>query len=371
AHFPVLGANIVTGGAEERRPVDYVQPFHVVDVHGLRLAIVGLITADTKAVSTGPWGEAEFEAEAEALERVLPAARAASDAIVLLTHSGLSVDRELAARFPEIPLILGGHSHTGLKEPVKVGDTWIVQTHGKASEVYRVEAKVVAAERRLVVTGGELVELDLEQFPPDPETVKWIADRTADITKRWDRVIGTLVTPLDDNRGARSTPAGNLVCDAFLEATGADVAFTNKGGLRTRLQAGPLTPRMLYELLPFDNTLISMDMTGAQLRELLQSSLAGRGRVLEIGGATYTYKTENGDRRLTQVTVAGAPLADEETYRVVTSSFLARGGDGLEAFALGTNRKDHGVVLRDALIAKAERDRDLAADTANRVLFER
>ncbi|MCR9244269.1 MAG: bifunctional metallophosphatase/5'-nucleotidase [bacterium] len=371
ADFPVLGANIIIEASEARQNMPYAEPFHVVTVHGLRIAIVGLITEQTKGVSTGPWGEAGFEAEAKALELVLPEARKVSDVIVLLTHSGLNVDRKLAKRFPEVPLILGGHSHSGLKKPVREGDTWIVQTHGKASEVYRVRARVEAETRKLVIESGELVELDLDKYPPDPETEKWIAEKTTHITAKWDRVIGELATSLNDNRGARSTPAGNLVCDAFLEASGADVAFTNKGGLRTRLQAGPLTPRMIYELLPFDNSLISMDMTGADLRALIAGSLKGRRRLLEIGGATYTYATEKRKRVLRKVTVAGKPLDDAKTYRVVTSSFLARGGDGIEGFTKGTNRKDHGVLLRDTLIAKAERDKKVVADTANRVLFER
>jgi len=371
ATFPVLGANILVADAAEPTLCDYVQPFHIVTVHGLRIAIVGLVTEDTKAVSTGPWGEADFEAEAAALERVLPAAKAESDVVVLVTHSGLSTDRELAKKFPEIPLILGGHSHTGLRKPVRVGDTWIAQTHGKASEAYRIRARVVGAERKLEILGGELVELDLTEFPPDPEVAAWIAQETVDIAARWDRVIGELVTPLNDSRGARSTAAGNLVCDSFLEATGAQLAFTNKGGLRTKLQAGPLTPRMLYELLPFENSLISMDMTGAQLRQLLNTAIAGRRRPLEIGGGTYHYSTVNKKRVLGKITVGGVTLEDGETYRVVTSSFLARGGDGLEQFAAGTNRKDHGLLLRDVLIAKAERDVKVIADTRNRIIFDR
>lgn len=371
ADFPVLGANILVAGKEPATYMDYVTPFHVVTVHGLKIAILGLITEQTKGVSTGPWGDAEFENEAAAIARVLPAAKKASDVVVLLTHSGVSVDRRLAKRFPEIPLILGGHSHTGLREPLREGDTWIVQTHGKASEVYRLEARVDAEAKELVIEKGELVALELDEYPPDPATEKWIAKKTKAITAKWDRVIGELVTPLNDSRGARSTAAGNLICDSFLEATGGDVAFTNKGGIRTRLQAGPLTPRMIYELLPFENELVSMDLTGAQLWDLIEGSLQGRRRLLEIGGATYTYRAKGRDRELVKVEIAGRPLDEKKTYRVVTSSFLARGGDGIAGFAAGTNRKEHGVMLRDVLISKAERDKRVVADEKNRILFER
>ncbi|MFO1076318.1 MAG: bifunctional UDP-sugar hydrolase/5'-nucleotidase [Planctomycetota bacterium] len=370
APFPVLAANVVRAGAPERQPVDYVRPFAVVDVGGVRVAVIGLVTEQTKTVSTGPWGDAEFEAEAAALQATLPAAKAASDVTVLLTHCGVEVDRELAKQFPEIGLILGGHSHTGLKEPMRVGRTWIVQTHGKASEIYRLEGRADAAAKTLEWTGGGLVELDLEQHPADGATADWIAEQTADISARWDRVIGTLETSLDDDRGARSTAAGNLVCDAFREFAKADLAFTNKGGLRTRLMAGPLTPRMLYELLPFENDVMCVELTGAQLRGILTAAIANGRRPLEIGGGTYTYAVAGKERVLRAVTVGGEPLDDVKTYRVATSSFLARGGDGLDGFAAG-KATDLGVLLRDVLIQKAERDKKLSASAENRILFER
>lgn len=370
ASYPVLGANIVVGGAEPRKLVDYVQPFKVLDVGGVRVALIGLVTEQTKTVSTGPWGEAEFEPEAKALQATLPAAKAASDVCVLITHCGVDVDRALAKEFPEIGLILGGHSHTGLKEPVHVGNTWIVQTHGKASEIYRIEGKADAAAKTLTWERGGLVELDLEQNPPDADTAKWIAEQTAAITAQWDRELGTLEVSLDDDRGARSTAAGNLVCDAFVEFAKADLAFTNKGGLRTRLMAGPLTPRMLYELLPFDNNLMCVEMTGAQVRELMTQAIADGRRPLEIGGGTYTYAVEGKTRVLRDATVGGQPLDDSKVYKVATSSFLARGGDGLDAFTKG-KATDLGVLLRDVLIQKAERDHKLAPSTDNRILFER
>lgn len=370
AAFPVLGANIVVHGAAKRQLVDYVQPFTVIDVGGVRTALIGLVTEQTKTVSTGPWGEADFEAEAAALRATLPAAKAVSDVTVLITHCGLDVDRALAKEFPEIGLILGGHSHTGLKEPVRVGGTWIVQTHGKASEIYRIEGRADAAAKTLTWSGGGLVELDLEQNPPDVATAEWIAQETSAITAKWDREIGTLELSLDDDRGARSTAAGNLVCDAFVEFAKADLAFTNKGGLRTRLMAGPLTPRMLYELLPFDNNLMCVEMTGAQLRELLTQVIADGRRPLEIGGGTYTYAVEGKTRVLRGATVGGQPLDDAKVYKVATSSFLARGGDGLEAFAKG-KATDLGLLLRDVLIQKAERDHKLVPSTENRILFDR
>ena len=367
--IPVLAANLVVAGAKARTQHPEAQPFAVVDLHGLKLVIVGLITRDTKAVSTGPWGDAGFEDEIAAVRTVLPSAQQAGDVVVLLTHCGLETDIELAKAFPQIPLILGGHSHTGIKEPVVQGSTWIVQTHGKASEISRVQAHADVAGKRLQMLSGQLVELDPKQHPDDPETAAWIAEQTRELAAKWDVPVGTLESPAYEDRGARSTPIGNLVAEVFREAGGAELGFTNKGGLRTRLAAGPLTRRQIYELLPFDNTLVSLTLTGAQLRAILRGSLGKGRRPLEIGGGSYRYTERDGERVLLEVMVGGVPLDDARGYRVATSSFLARGGDGLSAFADGKDVKDHGVLLRDVLIARIEQDKVLRADGGNRIEF--
>ena len=371
AGHPVLAANVVVDGARTRMPIDCVRPVARIVVHGVSLAVVGLVTSDTKAVSTGPWGEHKFEDEIAALNVVLPAVRKAGDEVVLLTHCGVEVDRMLAKAFPEVRLILGGHSHTGLPEPLREGETWIVQTHGKASGVARVEARaepaVAGAPARLRLLRGELVELDLARHPEDPATKRWIDEQTKDLAAKWDAPIGALAIPSYDDRGVRSTPAGNLVADAFRARAQADLGFTNKGGLRTRLVAGPLTRRMLYELLPFDNNLVSFTLTGAQVRAALQAGLAKDRRPLEISGGSYRFAERDGGRELRDVTVGGAPLDDARVYRVATSSFLARGGDGIGPFAQGKDVVDHDVLLRDVLIAQAERAGGLTASGEARI----
>jgi 2',3'-cyclic-nucleotide 2'-phosphodiesterase (5'-nucleotidase family) len=348
-------------------PIAYARPWRVLDVAGLRIVVLGLATSDTKNVSAGPFGDAAFEREEDTLRQLLPEARKEGDVVVLLTHCGLDADRRIARAFPEIPLILGGHSHTALQKPQLEGRTTIVQTQGKATSIYRIEGRVVPNEKRLDLVRAELVELDLAQFPEDEATAKWIADRTTDLSAKWDRVIGELVTPLLDERGTHSTAAGNLVCDALLACAGAQLSFSNKGGVRTRLRPGPLTLRQVYELLPFENTVVTVGLSGAQIRELLQANMERGKRLPDIGGGTYSYALVDGKRVLRDVTVAGAPLADDREYRVAVSSFLADGGDAFAVFKKGHDRRDHGVLVRDALVQKAEHDKQLVSDTRQRI----
>jgi 5'-nucleotidase len=124
---------------------------------------------------------------------------------------------------------------------------------------------------------------------------------------------------------------------------------------------------MLYELLPFENNLVSFTLTGAQVRAALQAGLAKDRRPLEISGGSYRFAERDGGRELRDVTVGGAPLDDARVYRVATSSFLARGGDGIGPFAQGKDVVDHDVLLRDVLIAQAERAGGLTASGEARI----
>ncbi|MCB9919328.1 MAG: bifunctional metallophosphatase/5'-nucleotidase [Planctomycetes bacterium] len=364
ARHPVLAANVV------RR--DGIRPpwlrSHVVrTVHGVRIALVGLVTKDTRVQSTGPFGGFEFEDELTCLTRELPRVARESDAVVLLTHCGFEKDREIAARFPEVRLILGGHSHTSLKEPVHVGDTTIVQTGGKASEYYLVELRVDAANKTVEVVRAVNRALVVE--PPEAvarradeqqRLAQWIHEHTRDIATEWDAPVGVLTRPLEGARGVTvSTTAGNLLSDLIREAGAARIGVMNRGGIRASLPAGVVTKRDVYELLPFTNDVVSMDLLGGQVRAALVEGLRTAQRPFEVSGIGYEILEPDTNPRVGKIwLVPGNVELDENArYRVATNSFLAGGGDGAHAFTLGTERTRHPVLLRDLLVeALAPRD---------------
>ena len=148
---------------------------------------------------------------------------------------------------------------------------------------------------------------------------------------------------------------GNLIADSLLEygqAQGwlSDVAFYNQAGVRASLAAGDITFGALYQVLPFANTIVQVDLTGVQLREVLEGAAGAAGR-LHIGGGSFVYKFSNAPgQRVIESKVAGAPLDDARVYRVVTIDYLHTGGDGHTGFAKGTNVKV-GDVEVDAVAA--------------------
>ena len=122
--------------------------------------------------------------------------------------------------------------------------------------------------------------------------------------------------------------------------------------------------------MPFDNTYVSLTLTGAEVRELLRGTMRAGRRLLDIGGGAYHYALVDGERELRDVAVGGRPLDDARDYRIVVSSFLANGGDAYPLLTAGRDRKDHGVLVRDLLIAKTERERRLVVDTRQRIFAD-
>ena len=337
AKHPILGANILDKSKSEPTPRPYAKPWIVLTKNGVKIAIVGLVTKDTKSVATGPFGDAEFADEDSTLQRVLPQLRSEQkpDAVVLLTHCGLETDRKLAQRFPEIVLVLGGHSHTAIRRPVRDGSAWIVQSGSKGGAMTRVHLATKSESPRLEVLGSWYDELDTDKVGVDSTAAEFVKERFGKISAPWDEVIGNLDGDLGKSRGRtpNSTAAGNLIAALIRTTAEADIGLTNKGGVRTGIQLGPITRRQVYELVPFENSIAAFALTGTQVFDLLQQALEGGRQPLEIDGAIYRYEIVDGARKLVEVEVGGKPIDRAKKYRVATNSFLAGGGEGLTIFA--------------------------------------
>jgi len=139
----------------------------------------------------------------------------------------------------------------------------------------------------------------------------------------------------------------DMIADALRETADTQVAFHNVGGMRARLKKGPFTFGALFDVLPFQDTLVTMNLTGAQIKRVL-----GR-RVLAVSGLRVQWDlTREAPHYLVSATLpTGQPLQDAVQYTVVVNDFIAAGGDGLEEFTEGKAVQDTGVLLRDAVSA--------------------
>lgn len=332
ARFPVLGANV--------QGVKGLKAFVVKIKGGLKVGIIGVVTGDTP-VSTHPRNVAglTFTPPVEAVRTLVKQLRKQVDLLVVLSHQGYAQDRELAARVKGIDVIVGGHSHTRLEQPAVAEGTIIVQAyeHGRVLGLLDLtwqDGKVTAYEGRL---------LHIQPLPgcADPKVAALVTRYQDQMDKLLGESVGHTEVDLDgesDQVRTRETNLGNLVADIMRDKARADVALINGGGLRTSIPRGRILRRDVYAVLPFDNYLVALRLTGKQVQEALEHGVTKveeqAGRFPQVSGLSFTYnpKAPPGSR-VQEVLVGGRPLQSDREYIVATNDFLAAGGDGYRTFS--------------------------------------
>jgi 2',3'-cyclic-nucleotide 2'-phosphodiesterase (5'-nucleotidase family) len=373
AKFPFLAANILrksTGASPE-----YVSPYAIRDVKGLKIAFIGL-THPEMAILVLPKVESwlDFPLESDTLRKVLAEKQVKeADFVVLLTHIGYNRDKALAHDFPDIPLIIGGHSHSLIRKPLrtKLGKALICQTGCKGENLGRVDIVFDSETRKAKSIEATIIPLVAGKRPEDKETDALIDKYAAPLREMFAGKVGIAEHAFP--RGGKgysgvSSPLGNVVTDVMREATGADITFHNRTGMRADLQQGEVTKRHLYNVSPFANTLVTMNLTGAEVLEAIEYSLYNSRYFLEVSGIEYTYgpKREVG-KRVMEARVGAAALEKGKTYRIVTNSFIADGGDGHVTFTKGRNVKDTGIDILAATVDYVKRSSPLKRDYVQRI----
>ena len=359
ATFPPLGANVAIAQTGER--VDWAEPYTIVETAGVRFGIVGIVTRDTKTlVPADQLGNVDFLPVDETVRRYAPEMREkGAEVIIALGHLGVppgyetrmaSVEKkvalspderdgglnaqELVHAVRDIDIMVGGHIHWGLRKPYEdpITHTVCFQTYGRMSGLGHVillidEQTHTFAGYEFAHADGPEVTLFTDYIWPDPEHKRAIGAAVSVAEAGMDQVVGIVDVHL--GRGGAEHILGQVVADAFRVTAGADVAFTNRGGIRTELRRGPVTPRDLYEVLPFNNELELFDVTGETLREILETGVSGGRRDLELSGAEIRVDQAKPDgQKLDRIEIAGVPLDPTSRYTVVTTSYLAQGSIG-------------------------------------------
>lgn len=360
SHLPAVCANLEVRSTS--KPVDWVEPERVVTVRGhasgvdwtLRVGCVGLITTSTAEITNPEARSLVFEDPGQALARAEHELEGKVDWVLPLTHLGVDADRKLARAHPELALIVGGHSHTFLKDGVLEDKTLIVQTGSKASAVGRVDIWFDAKTHLCLEEHARLVEL--EEQPAEADRNPEVEKLCAELVKRADEpmraVIGELDEPLvRSNDPLVSGSAGNFIADALRAHTGAQVGLMNRGGIRSDVVAGPVTRRAIFELCPFDNRVSVLDLPGNALAELARRSVEDHAHSgLEVSGMTIEATLDSsGKRRFVGASVGGKPIEASASYHVAMNSFMADGGDAYIDKDAHFERRDEALFIREVL----------------------
>ncbi len=331
-------------------------------INGEKVGIFGLTTAETASISSP--GDVKFEDYINSAKASVKAFKKQGvDKIIALTHLGYNDgggdnDLELANQVEGIDVIVGGHSHTQLSEPVVVEKykepTVIVQANEYSKFLGELDVSF-DKKGKVIAYNGELITIDEKNtdgsyvFADDSAAAQILAKYKPIVDAKKKQVVGsTTVDLIGGNPAARTgeTNLGNLIADGMLAKAktinpNTVIALQNGGGVRTTLKAGPITLADVMTVLPFSNALAIMEITGSELKAALEHSVSvapsASGGFLQVAGMRFTYDSSKpAGTRIQTVEVLQngeyTALSDTATYFAATNIFTAKGGDGYSVF---------------------------------------
>ena len=371
-----------------------VDPYVVFDLDGLTVGVIGM--GNLSSITS--IHEADNSLDLYARDTLTTVRHYAAllepqvDLVLVLSHLGLGDDVEIARQDPNVDIVLGGHLHVAL-DPIKVVESEAVP--GKQVLVSAAGAFAKFGQRiDLVVLDGDIVAHDSELIPidslvpDDPEVSDMLEDYGRLLVDSMD--LGLAVAHTDarlrrfGNDGGDS-PLGNLVAEAMQSRTGIETDFglTNSLGIRSDIQ-GPgdgedthqVTVEELYNVLPFDNTITTMFLSGIEVQELFdyvtrRSASRGCNAQAQISSARFVM--DCGAEQAFDVTIGGSwapcssgadcaeqgeicsagrcgrPIQPSESYELATNNYIAGGGSGFQVLENNTTQEDTGISMRDAV----------------------
>ncbi|WP_445614269.1 bifunctional metallophosphatase/5'-nucleotidase [Geobacillus sp. YF-1] len=361
ADFPYVSANVVD--KETKQPI--LPPYVIQRVNGMPIGFIGVTLTDTPSIVT-PSGVAgvEFIDEATAINKaVRELKKKGVRTIVVLAHNpgasnpdGTNASGEIVdiakTVDDEVDVIFAGHNHAYLN--AVVDGKLLVQSYSYGTAFSDVDLKIDPRTKDVVAKQAEIVTTYHDGITPDPEIRALVEKYEAKVAPLVNQVVGTAAETITDEQNASGESAlGNLIADAQRAAMNTDFAFMNPGGIRADIEQGEVTWGELYNVQPFNNQLVKMTLTGAQIRELLnQQWQPTQTRMLQISGLRYTWSASRpaGNKVIDIQLPDGTPLNPNGEYTVTVNSFLADGGDGFTVLTQGTNR-EVGPVDLDALVS--------------------
>ena len=338
SHFPWVATNMTD--SHSQAPLSGTEPFVIRKFGGITVGFVGMTTPDTEILSNSTG--VRFEDPCAAARRVVPHMREAGVQVIIgVTHLPMSRDKELAA-CANVDAILGGHEHVPLH--AFVGHTPILKVGSDARHLGRLDLFLEAGTGRVVSSDWAMLPITAD-IPESTEVAKVIANSMAGHAHdAGRRVLGQIITTLNAKQVANrtgETNVGDLIAEAYRRATHAEIGLVNGGSIRSdRLyEPGPITQADVHAILPFNNPVVALEVTGRTLRAALEHGLSkigvekADGRFLQVAGLTFRYMPGRspGDR-LVEVRVGDKALDENTTYSVAISQYLVNGGDGYEMF---------------------------------------
>ena len=359
ARFPVVNGNIFLKG---KKKLIWNNPYTIIQMDGIRIGVIGLHGkfAFYDTIADEMIQGVEARDEEIYLKKYIKELRKKADLIILLVHQGipgrqsstgstdvsrnLQRDIDLAAAIPGIDIMITGHAHQGTPQALLSNGTIIVSTDALGSELGKLEINYHPVKDKIIAHKNTLGYLFDDEVADDSATAEAILVWKEKVKK---------ITEEEVSYGEESL-MGNMVADAILYAyPGFDLAVTNSGGLRQDIEAGTVTTGNIISAFPFPNTIHQLELTGADLYELFEHGAALTNGILQVSkGVEIVYnETLPVGSRITSCKLNTEELNRNKIYKVLTSNFLADGGDGFLAFKKAVSRKKTTHEIVQAMIS--------------------
>ena len=337
-NFPIICSNLIYKTTGESVYPEYL----VLEKSGVKIGFFGLLTPDTEVeVRSGFMGDSTITDPIDAAERMVSTlSKMDVDYIVALSHLGVGRDAsitsdQLCSKVDGIDIMVDGHSHTEMEDgkvcdgsiELIPSDTIIV-----SSGCYNKNVGVVT-----VTSDGDISAKLYRGDRIDDLVVDAVVD---EVTERVNELLKEKVGHTDifldgarENVRTKETNLGDFVTDAMRIAAGTDVALTNGGGIRTSIDVGDITLKNVYDLNPFLNTLLVFEVTGKDLKDEMEFSYSKYGEkfggFLQVSGMVVKYDpTKAVGSRIVSIEINGKIIGDDDAFTIVTTDYIAKGGDG-------------------------------------------
>lgn len=328
ARFPIVNANLFIKNPYAR----LFSPYEIIELDDMKIMFIGIITNDVMmGMHNDNLGSfVDVEDAAKEVGHICNAYRNIDiDFTVLLTHIGFEEDKRLARLLdPEwgVDIIIGGHTHTILEKPEKVGNVLIAQAGVGTSQIGRFDLVIDTDKNAMHDYTWQLIPIDSSHCPRDEMMEQTILRFKAETDKKYERVLCRFAKKPTHPDRYRETELGNFFADVLRDALDVDIMLLGSGSIRRDEIDQVLTYGGLMETFPYDDKILRLKVTGGQLRRMCAYMLRDE---MFAGNDTEFYQFSSGvaivfdkkDKVFARFDFDGAPIEDEQFYTVALQEF--------------------------------------------------
>lgn len=341
--FPIISANVIKDN------ITLLDANYIKEVDGVKLGFFGLTTPET-AFKTNPNNVKglEFASPIESAKKQVEELKAkGADIIVALAHIGTDESSEIvstmiAKEVEGIDIIIDGHSHSNYPTGFEADNgTLIVSTGEYGANLGQVIITFNKDTNKITNKIASLIpKATAATLNPDEIVAQKIEEINEAQNAVLSKVVGVSKVVLDgarENVRTGETNLGNLITDAMLYVTGAEIAITNGGGIRATINAGEITKQDVVSVLPFGNFIVTKYLTGAQIKDILEHGVkdypATAGHFPHVAGINFVFDAEKAPgERIVSIKINGKDIDMDAKYLVAANDFMAAGGDDYPHF---------------------------------------